>query len=161
MRINPTSQTDLLLIISNFDFKKRILKLDLLVLNKYVLIYLFLYLNFILKEKLHRNHGVPYAFHLIRLYVRVVKQYHSTVIIQTKKLAFIQFNIIIVCILRGFPGGLVVKSPPRTQETWFRFPVRKIPWRRKWQPTPVCLPGESHGQRNLMGYCPGVSKSYP
>ena len=111
MRINPTSQTDLLLIISNFDFKKRILKLDLLVLNKYVLIYLFLYLNFILKEKLHRNHGVPYAFHLIRLYVRVVKQYHSTVIIQTKKLAFIQFNIIIVCILRGFPGGSV-KNPP-------------------------------------------------
>ena len=51
MRINPTSQTDLLLIISNFDFKKRILKLDLLVLNKYALIYLFLYLNFILKVK--------------------------------------------------------------------------------------------------------------
>ena len=27
--------------------------------------------------------------------------------------------------------------------------VRKIPWRRKWQPTPVFLPGESHGQRRL------------
>ena len=27
--------------------------------------------------------------------------------------------------------------------------VRKIPWRRKWQPTPVFLPGESHGQRSL------------
>ena len=27
-------------------------------------------------------------------------------------------------------------------------------WRRKWQPTPVCLPGESHGQRSLMGYSP-------
>ena len=27
----------------------------------------------------------------------------------------------------------------------------KIPWRRKWQPTPVFLPGESHGQRNLVG----------
>ena len=32
--------------------------------------------------------------------------------------------------------------------------VRKIPWRRKWQPIPVFLPGESHGQRNLMGYSP-------
>ena len=32
--------------------------------------------------------------------------------------------------------------------------VRKIPWRRKWQPTPVFLPGESHGQRNLVGYSP-------
>ena len=26
------------------------------------------------------------------------------------------------------------------------------PWRRKWQPTPVSLPGESHGQRSLAGY---------
>ena len=27
-------------------------------------------------------------------------------------------------------------------------------WRRKWQPTPVSLPGESHGQRSLVGYSP-------
>ena len=32
--------------------------------------------------------------------------------------------------------------------------VRKIPWRRAWQPTPVFLPGESPGQRNLVGYGP-------
>ena len=32
--------------------------------------------------------------------------------------------------------------------------VRKIPWRRKWQPTPVFLPGESHGQSGLAGYNP-------
>ena len=30
--------------------------------------------------------------------------------------------------------------------------VRKIPWRRKWQPTPVFLPGKSHGQRSMVGY---------
>ena len=30
--------------------------------------------------------------------------------------------------------------------------VRKIPWRRKWQPTPVFLPGEPHGGRSLVGY---------
>ena len=29
-----------------------------------------------------------------------------------------------------------------------------FPWRRKWQPTPVLLPGESHGQRSLTGYSP-------
>ena len=29
-----------------------------------------------------------------------------------------------------------------------------IPWRRQWQPTPVFLPGESHGQRSLVGYSP-------
>ena len=34
--------------------------------------------------------------------------------------------------------------------------IRKIPWRRKWQPTPVFLPGKSHGPRSLAGY--GVAK---
>ena len=32
--------------------------------------------------------------------------------------------------------------------------VRKIPWRRKWQPIPLFLPGKCHGQRGLMGYSP-------
>ena len=32
--------------------------------------------------------------------------------------------------------------------------VRKIPWRRAGQPTPVFLPRESHGQRSLVGYSP-------
>ena len=42
-----------------------------------------------------------------------------------------------------------------TQEVWVPSPwVRKIPWRRKWQPTPVFLPGEFHGQRSLAGYSP-------
>ena len=36
--------------------------------------------------------------------------------------------------------------------------VGKIPWRRKWQPTPVCLPGEFHEQRSLAGYSPWASK---
>ena len=39
--------------------------------------------------------------------------------------------------------------------------VGKIPWRRKWQLTPVFLPGEAHGQRNLAGYIVhGVTKSW-
>ena len=38
--------------------------------------------------------------------------------------------------------------------------VRKIPWRREWQPTPVFLPGEFHRQRNLAGYSPwGLKES--
>ena len=42
-----------------------------------------------------------------------------------------------------------VKNMPAMQEiSW----VRKVSWRRKWQPTPVFLPGESHGQRCLAGY---------
>ena len=39
-------------------------------------------------------------------------------------------------------------------ETQVQFLVRKIPWRRKWQPTPVFLPGESHGQSSLASYRP-------
>ena len=35
-------------------------------------------------------------------------------------------------------------------DTW----VRKMPWRRNWQPTPVFSPGKSHGQRSLVGYSP-------
>ena len=39
-------------------------------------------------------------------------------------------------------------------ETCFDPWVKKIPWRRKWQPSPVLLPGKSHGQRSLVGYSP-------
>ena len=42
----------------------------------------------------------------------------------------------------------------RCKRQGFDFWVGKIPWRRKWQPTPVFLPGESHGQRSLAGYSP-------
>ena len=48
----------------------------------------------------------------------------------------------------------MVKNPLAVQENQFDPWVRKIPWRRAWQPTPVFLPGESHGQRSLVGYSP-------
>ena len=32
--------------------------------------------------------------------------------------------------------------------------VGKIPWNKKWKPTPVFLPGESHGQKSLVSYSP-------
>ena len=55
----------------------------------------------------------------------------------------------------GFRGGSVVKNLQRCKcDPW----VRKIPWRRKWQPTPVFLPGKSHGQRSRTGYSPGGCK---
>ena len=57
----------------------------------------------------------------------------------------------------GFPGGSVVKNLPawqEVQEMWLHPWVGKIPWRRAWQPTPVLLPGESHGLRSLVGYSP-------
>ena len=53
-----------------------------------------------------------------------------------------------------------VNNLPAMQETWVRFLDPEIPWRRKWQPTPVFLPGESHGQRSLAGYSPWGRKSW-
>ena len=63
----------------------------------------------------------------------------------------------------GFPGGSAVNNPPAhltprvgRGHKWLGFKpwVRKIPWRRAGQPTPVFLPGESHGHRSLAGYSP-------
>ena len=62
-------------------------------------------------------------------------------------------------LILDFPGGTSSKEPTcqgRRGNTRPGFDpwVGKIPWRRKWQPTPVFLPGESHGQRSLAGYSP-------
>ena len=55
----------------------------------------------------------------------------------------------------GFSGGSVVKNSPANVgdsglDTW----VGQIPWRRKWQPTAVFLPGKSPGEKSLAGYSP-------
>ena len=58
----------------------------------------------------------------------------------------------------GFPGGTSGKEPTcqcrRRNRCGFDPWAGKIPWRRAWQPTPVFLPGECHGQRSLVGYSP-------
>ena len=54
----------------------------------------------------------------------------------------------------GFPGSSMVKNRLQCGRPGFDPWVRKIPWRRKWQPTPVFLPGKSHGQKSLAGYGP-------
>ena len=56
---------------------------------------------------------------------------------------------------RGLPWWLSGKeSPGQCKRCGFSPWVRKILWRREWQPTPVFLPRESHGQRSLVGYSP-------
>ena len=52
-----------------------------------------------------------------------------------------------------------VKNLPGAQETWVQSLSGEDPWRRNWQPTPVFLPGKSHGQRNLVGSSPWGPKS--
>ena len=52
-----------------------------------------------------------------------------------------------------FPGGTSGKeSTCQCKRRGFSPWVRKIPWRRAWQPTPAFLPGESHGQKALAAY---------
>ena len=56
----------------------------------------------------------------------------------------------------AFSGGASDAKEPICQYRWrqglkFQSWVRKIPCRRAWQPTPVFLPGESHGERSLAG----------
>ena len=56
--------------------------------------------------------------------------------------------------LTSFLVAQKVKRLLRVWETWFDPWVGKILWRRKWQPTPLLLPGKSHGQRSMVGYSP-------
>ena len=56
---------------------------------------------------------------------------------------------------RGFPGGSDSKASACSDgDPGFDPWVGKIPWRRKWQPPPVLLPGKFHGLRSLVGYSP-------
>ena len=68
------------------------------------------------------------------------------------------FSLFWISLALGFPSGSVVKQSAcqyrRLRVCSFDTWVRKIPWRRTWQPTPVFLPGKSHGQRSLVDYTP-------
>ena len=62
--------------------------------------------------------------------------------------------------------GASGKEPTSFAKAWdvrdgrFNLWVRKIPWKRAWQPIPVFLPGESQGQKSLAGYGPyGLKES--
>ena len=58
----------------------------------------------------------------------------------------------------GFPGGSSGKESNSGAGDLGLIPElgrsREDPWRREWQPTPVFLPGKSHGQKSLVGYSP-------
>ena len=51
------------------------------------------------------------------------------------------------------PSSQIMQNQPGF-DSW----VKKTPWRREWQPTPVFLPGKFHGQRSLAGYSPWSHK---
>ena len=67
-------------------------------------------------------------------------------------------------VFKSFPGSTSSEESAcqcrRLKRHGFHPWVRKIPWRGKWQPTPVFLPGESHGQKNLVGFSPWDHKEW-
>ena len=67
---------------------------------------------------------------------------------------------VVLSLFRGRLAGVwaslvaqLVMNSPAMQETWVRSLGWENPWRKAWSPTPF-LPGESHGQRSLVGYSP-------
>ena len=68
------------------------------------------------------------------------------------------------CSTLSFPyASLVaytVKHLPSVRTSWVWSSVGKIPWRKKWQPTPLLLPAKFHGLRSLEGYSPWGLKEW-
>ena len=81
-------------------------------------------------------------------------QFFSPLTLATKSVFSIHDNLVLehsYHLKRGFPGGgRWLKNPHANAGD--RRGFGKIPWRRAWQPTLVFLPGESQGQRSLVGY---------
>ena len=79
-------------------------------------------------------------------------------------MVYSRFSLVIYFMdsINSFPGGASGKEPAcqcrRYKRHGFNPWVRKIPWNREWSPTPVFLPGESHGQISLAGYRPCCGK---
>ena len=76
--------------------------------------------------------------------------------IQANSLSMSSWVNLFLKMYMGFPGGASGKEPAcrcrRHKRRGFNPWVGKIPWRRAWQPIPVFLPIDSHGQRSLAGY---------
>ena len=93
--------------------------------------------------------AIPYAvFHMLRSnFCYAAKKNQKT--LSTCIYALLNWSL-------GIPRCLCGKQSARQfrrhRRCGFNPWVGKIPWRRKWQPTPVFLPGKSHGQRSLAGY---------
>ena len=87
-------------------------------------------------------------FVLSVFYIGTAYQIHDLQVV-----TYVQFTIFLICesLIHGGSDG---KASARNVGPWFDPWDGKIPWRRKWQPTPVLLPRKFHGWRSLMGYSP-------
>ena len=69
-------------------------------------------------------------------------------------------RFILYCSIGGASGKQSACQFRRRKRHGFDPCVREIPWSKKWQPTPVFLPGKFPGQRSLVGYSPWGSREW-
>ena len=81
------------------------------------------------------------------------KNHALTIHTFVSKVMSLLFNMLSMFVMASLVAQ-TVKCLSAMPETRFDLWVGKMLWRRKWQPTPVLLPGKSHGQRSLVGYSP-------
>ena len=90
------------------------------------------------------QHSAFFMVQLSHLYMTIGKTIALTIHTFVSKVMSLLFNMLSRFVTASLPRG------KRLLISW----VRKIPCGRAWQPTPVFLPGESHGQRSLVGRSP-------
>ena len=100
---------------------------------------------------------LPYWIHTLLHPCSLSPHFHPFQNIIWVELGWMQLGWVLLT-MPDFLGGSLVKNLTAMQkkrEMWVFVPwVGKIPWKRKWQPTPLFLLGKSHGQRSLAGYSP-------
>ena len=82
-------------------------------------------------------------------YFQLFQNFPQFIVVHTVK----DFDIVNKAEINVFLTSLVAETVKRLSamwETWVQYLAREVPWRRKWQPTPVILPRKSHGQRSLL-----------
>ena len=94
--------------------------------------------------KVFQQHEDIKILQKIRLYLRTLI---SISYLLKYKFFLMSFNYVY-----SISGGKPACQCRRHKRHWFNLWVGKIPWRRAWQPTLVFLPGESHGQKSLVGF---------
>jgi len=67
---------------------------------------------------------------------------------------YVHILILYICVCLCLCSLVIqmVKNVPAMRETWVQSLGQEDPWRRKWQPTPIFLPGKLHRQTSLMSY---------
>ena len=144
---------------------------DIYIRLKYICCFAFLNL-FFWQQKYFYSFGndlFPFSVYVIWFPILLIYVFmnnnncvYRNIIYNTYIIIYILYGIyntyIIIYILHGLPKWLSGKESACQCRSRRRFGfnpwVGKMPWRRKWQPTPVFLLGESHGQRSLVGYSP-------